>query len=183
LRTNADFNGERQEGFGLYQVTQRKGERWSAARAYVEPIREAGNFAVRTDTLVEKLVIEEGRVTGVQVRRGGASETLHARRGVVLSAGAFNSPQILMLSGIGPAEHLKSARDRRGARQAGSRQQSAGPHRLCLRLGDGQRCADWQHAERHLKMVAAMIEHRRKRTGVMTTPYAESGGFWHRHAR
>ena len=102
-----DFNGEKQAGFGIYQVTQRKGERWSASRAYVEPIRNQPNLDIRTKTLVEKLVIENGRVTGVMVRKGKHREYLNARRGVILSAGAFNSPQILMLSGIGPAEHLR----------------------------------------------------------------------------
>src|SRR3546814_1704664 len=75
-------------------------------RAYVEPLREHGNFAVRTGALVEKILIEEGRATGVVIRRGKNRETLRARGGVVLSAGAFGSPQILMLSGIGPGAHL-----------------------------------------------------------------------------
>ena len=108
LRPNDDFNGERQEGFGLYQVTQRDGERWSASRAYVEPLRETGNLHIRTRTLVERLEIEDGRVTGVVVRQGRRSETLRARGGVILSAGAFNSPQILMLSGIGRASTCAS---------------------------------------------------------------------------
>lgn len=178
LRTNNDFNGERQEGFGLYQVTQRDGERWSAARGYVEPIREQGNFAVRTNTLVERLVVEQGRVTGVMVRRGGRSEMLYARRGVILSAGAFNSPQILMLSGIGPAEHLKQ-------------------HGIDVVLDSpavGSNLQDhidyvsgWQTTsdvpiggtlKGTLKMAGAILEHRRKRTGAMTTCYAEAGGFW-----
>lgn len=93
LGINDDFNGERQDGFGHYQVTQRNGERWSAARTYVEPIREQGNFAIRTNTLVERLVIEKGRVTGIIVRKGKPTEMLYARRGVILSAGAFNTPQ------------------------------------------------------------------------------------------
>jgi choline dehydrogenase-like flavoprotein len=178
LRTNNDFNGEQQEGFGLYQVTQRKGERWSAARGYVEPIRDQGNFAVRTDSLVEKLVIEDGRVTGVQVQRGGTSEVLLARRGVILSAGALNSPQVLMLSGIGPAEHLRQhgievAVDRPAV---GSNLQdhvdyvSAWETISDVPIGGTLKGS--------LRMAAAIIEHRRKRTGVMTTPYAESGGFW-----
>jgi len=178
LRTNPDFNGARQDGFGLYQVTQRKGERWSAARAYVEPVRDQGNVSVRTDTLVEKLVIEAGRVTGVQIRRKGKRETLLARRGVILSAGAFNSPQILMLSGIGPAEHLKAH----------------GIDVVLDRLAVGGNLQDhidyvsgWetesnvlmgQSLKGTLTMLAAMVEHRRSRTGVMTTCYAEAGGFW-----
>jgi choline dehydrogenase-like flavoprotein len=178
LRTNGDFNGERQDGFGLYQVTQRKGERWSAARAYVEPIREQGNFAVRTDTLVEKLLIEAGRVTGVQVRRGGVRMSLLARRGVILSAGAFNSPQILMLSGIGPAGHLTKhgidvVLDRPGV--GGNLQDhidyvSGWETQSDIPIGSTFKGT--------LRMAAAIVEHRLKRTGVMTTCYAEAGGFW-----
>ncbi|MCK0098904.1 GMC family oxidoreductase N-terminal domain-containing protein [Qipengyuania sp. S6317L1] len=178
LKRNDDFNGETQEGFGLYQVTQRDGERWSASRAYVEPIREQGNIDIRTNTLVEKLVIEEGRVTGVQIRRGKKSEVLHATKGVVLSAGAFNSPQILMLSGIGPAGHLRE-------------------HNIDVVLDKpavGSNLQDhidyvsgWETEsdvpiggtlKGTLKMAAAILEHRRSRTGPMTTPYAEGGGFW-----
>ena len=96
LRPNADFNGSRQDGFGLYQVTQRGGERWSASRAYVEPMMGSANFAVKTQALVEKLVIEDRRVAGVAIRRGRRREVVRARAGVILSAGAFNSPQILM---------------------------------------------------------------------------------------
>src|SRR3546814_295 len=107
LPRTADFNGPSNEGFGLYQVTQKGGERWSAARAYIDPLRGRANFAIRTGALVEKIVVEDGRATGVVIRRGRARETLRAAGGVILSAGAFNSPQILMLSGIGPAAHLR----------------------------------------------------------------------------
>ncbi len=178
LRTSTDFNGERQDGFGLYQVTQHKGERWSAARAYVEPVRDQGNVSVRTDTLVEKLVIEGGRVTGVQILRKGKRETLLARRGVILSAGAFNSPQILMLSGIGPAEHLKA----HGIDVVLDRPAVGGNLQDHIDYVSG-----WETdsdvpigstLKGTLRMAAAMVEHRMKRTGVMTTCYAEAGGFW-----
>ncbi len=178
LRTNSDFNGASQEGFGLYQVTQRDGERWSAARGYVEPIREQGNFSIRTDTMVEKLVVEQGRVTGVMVRRGKKSEMIYARKGVILSAGAFGSPQILMLSGIGPGEHLKEQ----------------GIDVVLDKPAVGSNLQDhidyvsgWETTsdvpiggtiKGTLKMAGAILEHRRKRTGAMTTPYAEAGGFW-----
>src|SRR3546814_11472062 len=81
-----------QEGFGLYQVTQKAGERWSAARAYVEPLRGRANLDIRTGALVEKILIEDGRATGVVIRRGGKRETLRAAGGVILSAGAVNRP-------------------------------------------------------------------------------------------
>ena len=178
LARNEDFNGARQEGFGLYQVTQKGGERWSAARAYVEPLRGRDNLAVMTGALVEKLTIEDGRVTGVAVRRGSRRETLRARGGVVLSAGAFNSPQILMLSGIGPGEHLcergiEVALDRAAV---GSELQDHIDY-----------VSSWQTESKDLigdslagtwRMLKAIVEHRRKRTGAMTTPYAEAGGFW-----
>ncbi|WBY16859.1 GMC family oxidoreductase N-terminal domain-containing protein [Erythrobacteraceae bacterium WH01K] len=178
LPRNDDFNGEKQAGFGLYQVTQRHGERWSAARAYVEPVRNQPNIDIRTGTLTQRLLIEGGRVTGVMVKRGGRSTLLTARKGVILSAGAFNSPQILMLSGIGPADHLKeNGIEVRVDRPAvGSDLQdhidyvSSWETESRVPIGDS--------LEGSLRMVKAMVEHRRKRTGIMTTPYAESGGFW-----
>lgn len=107
LPRNTDFNGPKQAGFGLYQVTQKDGERWSAARAYLDPLKKARNLDIRIGVMVERLEISEGRVTGVTYRAGNRRRTITARGGVVLSGGAFNSPQILMLSGIGPAEHLR----------------------------------------------------------------------------
>lgn len=108
LPANADFNGPRQEGMGLYQVTQKNGRRCSAAAAYLEPARGRANLAVLPDSLCERVVFEDGRAAGVRVRRDGRSEVVRARREVILAAGAFQSPQILMLSGIGPAAHLRA---------------------------------------------------------------------------
>lgn len=178
LPRTADFNGANQEGFGLYQVTQKAGERWSAARAYVEPLREKANFAVRTGALVEKIVVEDGRATGVVIRRGSKREMLRARGGVILSAGAFNSPQILMLSGIGPAAHLKDKgidvvadRPAVGADlQDHIDYVSSWETRSTDPLGDSL-AGTW-------RMVKAIFEHRTKRTGIMTTCFAEAGGFW-----
>lgn len=176
-----DFNHPDNEGFGLYQVTQKAGERWSAARAYVEPLRGRGNFAVRTGALVEKIVVENGRATGVVIRRGSRRETLHARGGVILSAGAFGSPQILMLSGIGPAAHLKDMgldvvadRERVGADlQDHIDYVASWETRSTDPLGDSLG-GTW-------RMVKAIVEHRTKRTGIMTTCFAEAGGFWKSH--
>lgn len=107
LHRNADFNGETQEGVGLYQVTQRAGLRHSSAAAFLAPVRHRPNLTVLTHTLTERVLIEQGRAVGVQVRtRGGPSRRIEAGT-VVLSGGAINSPQLLMLSGIGPADHLR----------------------------------------------------------------------------
>lgn len=104
---NGDFNGASQEGVGLYQVTQKNGERWNAARAYLHG-RTRQNLHVMTGTSALRIVFEGRRAVGVEVQRGGRRETLRARAEVVLAAGAFNSPQLLMCSGIGPTEHLQS---------------------------------------------------------------------------
>jgi choline dehydrogenase len=107
FKPNDDFNGAEQEGAGLYQVTCKKGRRWSVADAYIHPNRNRSNFTVRTDAFVERIEMDGNRATGVTYRREGVRETVHADAEVVLSAGAIGSPQILMLSGIGPGGHLR----------------------------------------------------------------------------
>ena len=107
LPLNDDFNGDSQEGVGFYQVTQRDGRRCSAAAAYLTPVLGRSNLEVVTGAQVERLVIEEKRAVGVAFQKGDRKMTLRADREVLLSAGALQSPQILMLSGIGPAEHLQ----------------------------------------------------------------------------
>ena len=104
---NPDFNSGEQEGFGHYQVTQKGHQRWSAARAYLHPVRDRPNLTVWTDALARRVVIADGRATGVEVERGGQTVTAHAALDVVLTAGAFGSPHLLMLSGVGPADHLR----------------------------------------------------------------------------
>jgi choline dehydrogenase len=104
---NDDFNGATQEGVGQFQVTQKRGRRWSSADAYLHPAERRPNLTVRTGALTTRVLIENGRATGVEYRSGGRVHTVRATREVVLSGGAVNSPQLLMLSGIGPAAHLR----------------------------------------------------------------------------
>ena len=104
---NPDFNGARQEGAGLYQVTQRGGRRLSAYRAYVHPVRDRPNLEVQTDALVERVRFDGRRATGVVYRRHGQRQEVGADAEVVVCGGAVNSPQLLMLSGVGPAHHLR----------------------------------------------------------------------------
>ena len=104
---NDDFNGAALEGVGPYQVTQRRGRRWSSADAYLHPAMQRPNLTVRTGALTTRVLLENGRATGVEYRAGGRVRTARATREVVLSGGAVNSPQLLMLSGIGPADHLR----------------------------------------------------------------------------
>lgn len=102
---NEDFNGARQEGVGYYQVCQKGGERWNAARAFLES-RRRDNLHVIAEVQALRLTFDGHRVTGVRIARGEEAETITARREVVLAAGAFGSPQLLQASGIGNAEEL-----------------------------------------------------------------------------
>jgi choline dehydrogenase len=103
---NPDYNGKVQEGAGYFQVTTKNGWRSSAATAYLKPARGRENLKIQTDTLVSRLLIEGAAVTGVETLRGGAHEVIRARCGIILAAGAINSPQILQLSGIGAGQTL-----------------------------------------------------------------------------
>ena len=104
---NADFNGAQQEGFGCYQVTQKNGARCSTAVAYLRPARPRANLTVLTGAQAQRVLLDGGRARGVVYRRGG--DTARAEGGeVLLCGGAINSPQLLLLSGIGPADHLRA---------------------------------------------------------------------------
>jgi choline dehydrogenase len=104
----ADFNGVNQEGVGYYQLTTRDGWRVSAADAYLQPAKRRANLLILTNAQVARILIDKNRAGGVTCRVGGVLHELHARCGVVLAAGAVQSPQLLMLSGIGPADELRA---------------------------------------------------------------------------
>jgi choline dehydrogenase len=104
---NDDFNGPQQDGVGFYQVTQRGGRRWSAADAYLHPAAGRPNLTIATDALATGIEIDGGRATGVRYLRRGVEEVAWAQAEVILAGGAVNSPQLLMLSGIGPADELR----------------------------------------------------------------------------
>ena len=108
LEVNDDFNGRKQDGVGFYQVTQRGGRRWSAADAYLHPAADRPNLTVLTDTLVTGIALAGLRAVGVHYLQRGVAETARAEAEVILACGAIGSPQLLMLSGIGPADHLRS---------------------------------------------------------------------------
>jgi choline dehydrogenase len=105
---NPDFNGATQEGVGVYQINARNGWRVSAAKAFLRPAARRANVRVLTETLATRLIFEGRRAVGVEVRRGGQTRTIRARREAVVAAGAVNSPQLLQLSGVGPGALLSS---------------------------------------------------------------------------
>jgi choline dehydrogenase len=104
---NDDFNGPTQEGAGYFQMTARNGRRVSAARGYLKDARRRHNLRIEPDALATRILFEGRRAVGVEYRRGGATRTARANGEVILSGGAFNSPQLLQLSGVGPADLLR----------------------------------------------------------------------------
>ena len=106
LPRNEDFNGAEQDGVGMYQVTQRGGMRASAAVAYLHPASERPNLTVMPYMHVNRVLFEGRRAVGVEASQLGQLQELRAERETILCAGTYNSPQLLMLSGVGPAEHL-----------------------------------------------------------------------------
>ena len=178
FRIREDFNAEDHEGLGIYQVTQRNGERWSAARAYVHPhIGRRTNLRVETNAHATRILFEGKRAVGVEYRQGKEVKQLRARREVLLASGAFQSPQLLMLSGVGDAAAL-------------GRHGLASVHHL---PGVGQNLQDHpdfifgymsdnpNFAGISLKgmprLVRAIMQYRRERRGPLTSNFAECGGF------
>lgn len=104
---NGGFNGESQEGFGYFDTTIHTGRRWSAARAYLHNRKADAKPVVRARSMVRRVVFEAGRAVGIEVEANGRAECIRATREVVICGGAINSPQLLMLSGIGPADELR----------------------------------------------------------------------------
>ncbi len=104
-----DYNGYRQEGFGPMHMTVKDGVRWSTANAYLKPVLKRRNLKVISNALTKRIVMEEKKATGVEIEVGGQAQIVKARTEVILSSGSVGSPQLLQLSGIGPAEVLKNA--------------------------------------------------------------------------
>lgn len=166
---NDDFNGPSQDGFGLYQVTQRGGARCSTAAAYLRPARERPDLEVRTGALVARVVIAQGRAVGVQLQ---GSDTLIEGGEVILAGGAVNTPQLLMLSGIGPADHLREHGLAVQIDQPGVGANLQDHLDICTLDGSTQKIT-----YDHLNELAAGWRFLRHREGPGTSNIAEAGGF------
>ena len=105
---NDDVNGAQQSGVGVYQMTQRNGLRCSAATAFLKPAMDRQSLGILLDAYALRVLLDDGRATGVEIDQAGTVRTVRAEREVILCCGAYQSPQLLMLSGIGPADHLRS---------------------------------------------------------------------------
>ena len=175
---NRDFNGAEQEGVGLYQVTHRNGERCSAAKAYLTPNRGRGNLQVLTDARATRILFEGQRAVGVAFRQGGQDRVLRARREVLLCAGALQSPQLLLLSGVGPAAHLRDhgiavVHDLPGVGD------NLHDHIDIVQVVDAPHLRDLFGLSLAglVNIGKGIAEWRRFRRGLLTTNFAEAGGF------
>ena len=172
-----DFNGAKQEGLGMYECTHKGGERWSTARAFLDPVDERPNLTVITGAHTEKVLIENGRATGVQYLKDKISQTVHATQEVIVSGGAFGSPQILLLSGIGAKDKL----DPHGIDQV---------HNLPGVGENLQDHIDYVISYRsslkdnfglslmgNFRQLGDILRYRKERKGLFASNLAESGGF------
>jgi len=175
---NADFNGESQEGVGMYQVTHKNGERFSAAKAYLTPNLSRPNLEVITGAQTTRILLEGLRAVGVEFRQRGTTQQIRASREVLLSAGAFQSPQVLMLSGIGPGANLQKlgiavAHDLPGVGQ------NLHDHVDVVQVVDAPQHKDLFGISPAglVRAVKGIFEWRNQRSGMLTTNFAEAGGF------
>jgi choline dehydrogenase-like flavoprotein len=171
LARNDDFNGPQQDGVGWYQVTQRNGMRCSAAVAYLHPVLGRPNVSLRTDTHVNRLLLDGNRAVGVEVDAAGQLSEIRAEREVILSAGSYQSPQILLLSGIGHAPDLELV----GIPCA---------HELPVGYGLQDHPATWiTYTTDEPSLLGAETEEnlgllQTEGRGPLTSNFAESGGFF-----
>lgn len=175
---NRDFNGASQEGVGLYQVTHRNGERCSAAKAYLTPVRSRSNLEVITGAQVLRVLMEERRAVGVEYVQGGQVRQLRCTREVLLCAGSLQSPQLLMLSGIGPGEHLQQLGIDVVHHLSGVGEHLH-DHPDVVQVVDGPQLKDsFGISLAGLKNVWQGVSRwRRERRGMLTSNFAEAGGF------
>lgn len=169
---NDDFNGATQSGFGMYQVTQKNGKRCSTAVAYLKPVLNRPNLHVETEAQATKLLFEGTRCVGVAYRQGGQDKEVRASREIIVSGGAINSPQLLLLSGIGPADHLQEhgldvVMDLPGVGQNLVDHMAVGLHYHCLQP------ITLLNAEK----IGNLLKYFVLKKGMLTSNVGEAGGF------
>ncbi len=174
---NDDFNGERQDGFGIFDLNQRRGVRLSSSRAFLHPVLGRGNLKVFADTLVERINFSGSQAIGVTIRRDGKKQRLLASREIVVAAGTVNSPQLLMLSGIGPADMLRrhDIRVVQDLPGVGANLQDHPTASVAMSNPGAESYAlSWRTAPR---VAAAPLRYLFARRGMLASNAAEAGGF------
>ncbi len=175
LSLNPDFNGARQAGCGYYQATIRDGERCSAATAFLHPVRSRPNLTVQTRAMTTRILVEGDRTTGVQYLCAGSMHQAHADAEVILCGGAFNSPQLLMLSGLGPAADLEPLGIKVHADVAGVGHNLQDHLYVPVSIEVSEPVSMGAYAPTVMK--AAMAQYQQNRTGLLASNLLEAGGF------
>ncbi|MBY5759089.1 alanine-phosphoribitol ligase [Rhizobium leguminosarum] len=175
---NHDFNGRQQAGVGFYQLTQRNRRRSSASLAYLSPIKDRKNLTVQTGTRVARIIVEGARATGVEIVTSRGQEIVRADREVLVSSGAIGSPKLLLQSGIGPADHLKSVgvkvlHDLPGV--GGNLQDHLDLFVIAECTGDHT----YDGVAKFHRTLWAGIQYVLFRTGPVASSLFETGGFWY----
>ncbi len=183
VRSNTDFNGSEQEGAGHYQVTQfyegdHKGERCSAAAAYLRDILDRPNLTVLTKTQARRVVMDNGRATGLEIKRAGSVQTLTARKEVILSSGAFGSPQLLLLSGIGPRAEIEKHGIPLQHDLPGVGRNLQDHIDMVLSYRNRKKDTVGLTPSGLAALTKAALRWRKTGTGLFASPFAESGAFF-----
>ncbi|HXA48146.1 MAG TPA: GMC family oxidoreductase N-terminal domain-containing protein, partial [Burkholderiaceae bacterium] len=177
FKLNRDFNGTDQDGLGWYQVNQKNGQRCNVAGAYLTPARQRPNLEVVTGAHATRILLNNREAVGVEYRRGSATVQVRAAREVILCAGALQSPQLLMLSGIGPEDELKKfgISVTHNLPGVGGNLQDHIDCSLSYRTKDAS-LIGWTFKNIFNGLPAA-FEYRKKRTGLYSSNLAQAGGF------
>ena len=175
---NHDFNGAAQGGVGYYQLTQRDVRRSSTATAYLKPAEARANLTVETDALASRILIENETAVGVEVQQGGNSRQFRARREVIVASGAIGSPRLLMLSGIGPADHLRSigvdvVHDLPGVGQ------NLQDHIDICTIAECTGAHSYDGMDRFDRSIIAGLQYLLFKSGPVTSSLFETGAFWY----
>ena len=173
----ADFNGPTMDGVGLYQVTQNQGRRGSAARAFLDPARHRPNLTVLTRCLATRVLLDARRAVGLRVRGDGHERDLSARREVILCGGAVNSPQLLMLSGLGSGAHLQAMGIATVVDLPGVGGNLQDHLDVTLAARDGTASAVGVGFGTLPRLLREALKFRKQGRGMLTSNAAEAGGF------
>ncbi len=174
---NPDFNSGKQEGTGLYQTTTRNGRRCSAAVAYLKPALKRPNLTLRTDLFVTRIIVENGKATGVEVVENGQVRRIDASSEVIVTAGAIGSPKLLMLSGIGPSDHLAEVGVKTVHHLPGVGQNFHDHFSTDVTwVLNGAHSYD-KYKKRHWQMMAG-LQYLAFKTGPVASNIVEAGAFW-----
>lgn len=174
---NPDFNGAQQEGVGPHQVTQKNGERWSSARAFLHPVTERSNLTVLTGAHVTRILFSGKQAVGVEIERQGQRQRIEAEREIVLSGGAINSPQLLLLSGVGARQTLARHGIAQVADLPGVGRNLQDHLDVTVMIRDRSKQAIGVAPGMLPKAVAGLWQYWRRRDGLLASNMAETGGF------